>query len=73
MIVIPMKENIINIEVFISVTISSFNTTTVTEVVKMCRIRLQLNMSKERLAVPQYRIAILPEGWALCKSKSDKR
>ena len=58
-IVIPMKVNIISTEVLISVTISpkdrgTFNITTVTEVIKMCRIRLQRNMSKERLAVQQY-------------------
>ena len=61
-IVIPMKENIISTVVFISVTISqkdhgSFNTTIVKGVVMMCRIRLQRNMSKERLAV-QHLIAI---------------
>ena len=62
-IVIPMRENIISTVVFISITISqkdhdTFNTTIVTEVIKMCRIRLQRNMSKEKLSVRRYRIAI---------------
>ena len=48
-IVIPMRENIINTVVFISVTISpkdhdTFNTTIVTEVIKICKISRQRNM-----------------------------
>ena len=55
-IVISIKENIIGTEVFISVTISqkdhdNFNTTTVREVVNICRIRLQRNISKQRITV----------------------
>ena len=62
-IVIPMRENIISTVVFIRVTISpkdhnTFNTTIVIEVIKMSRRRLQRNMSKEKLADRQYRIAI---------------
>ena len=77
MIVILRKENIISNEDSISVLINqkvhgSSNTTTTKEVVKMSKIRLHHNMSKENVAVQQCRIANYAGRMGI-KSVSNKR